>query len=302
MKMTIPDKEVWDINIVDIPLTFEQEELKELKTNECNDIRRKGGSWAECDIPEDPTIRTAKNNPYNMWQFSVLDPLKRVLDVADYTTPELTQEFNLNEFAIWYKTADMVPNNKFEMTFSFQLSKNIPPEKCFKVIEINTAVGFKLAVDLPADVTMISKKGRGGLPVKYWSWIDPSEDPDRRQIFFILDTKAINEEGLTVDDGLFQVSFPMQAPPAEMAKNDQNIWSYKFCQDFPYCFEKNLEVWVPGWQFGDAPYRGSFGDALLEDVMAGAWRSRTPSILSSVFVLAAALCTSMWAAATGVLI
>merc|ERR1711904_382038 len=104
------------------------------------------------------------------------------------------------------------------MTFSFKLSKDIPPEKAFKVIEINTAVGYKLAVDLPADVTMISKKNRGGLPVKYWSWIDPSEDPDRRQIFFILDTKDINEEGLTAEDGLFSVSFPIQAP-AEMAKN-----------------------------------------------------------------------------------
>jgi hypothetical protein len=50
---------------------------------------------------------------------------------------------------------------------------------------------------------MISRKGSGGLPVKYWSWIDPSEDPDRRQIFFILDTKDINEAGLTKENGYF---------------------------------------------------------------------------------------------------
>ena len=88
-------------------------------------------------------------------------------------------------------------------------------------------------------------------PVTRWGW-DPNKKPITQIFFTMPDPTKSTYEGL--EPGQFAARIPVKLPqyiPAIENGVFKNVFRFKFCDDFPFCYSKKREYVYPGVMFGN---------------------------------------------------
>jgi hypothetical protein len=186
----------------------------------------------------------------NIFKIRILDAGKVTIDGKVNQYGETVRKVpKVDDFSLWWNSA--VPNT-ISMTavhFWFNNSRGDlwREDEIVKVIDVVAPEGFAMAVRRPCDIVNLADDSIS-VPVSNWSWSTVLP----RHIWFTLDPSPAMQNFT----GYFHFAFPVLTPTKEVGIPLDNLWRIKLCGDQPYCYQKVLDIPIPGFFFGDTPSAG----------------------------------------------